>query len=53
MVNVLMMTTAVGLAFAAGVGVVGFLAAYAGAFITIATLNIIFAILGPLRGAAR
>jgi O-antigen/teichoic acid export membrane protein len=53
MVNVLVMTTAVGVAFVAGLGVVGFLAAYAGAFVTVATLYIIVAIRGPLRYAAR
>jgi hypothetical protein len=36
MVNVLVMTTAVGLAFVAGLSVVGFLAVYASAFVTVA-----------------
>jgi len=52
-VNGLVMTTAVGVAFFAGLGVVGFLTAYAGAFVTVAVLYIIIAIRGPLRDAAR
>ncbi len=52
-VNVLVMTTSVGVAFFAGFGVVRFLAAYAGAFVTVAVLYIIIAIRGPLRDAAR
>jgi hypothetical protein len=38
MVNVLVMTAAVGLTFVAGLGVVGFLAVYASAFVTVAAL---------------
>jgi hypothetical protein len=53
MVNVLVMTTAVGLAFRAGLGVVGFLPAYEGAFVIVATLYFIIAIRGRLRDAAR
>lgn len=52
MVNVLVMTTAFSLAFLAGLGVVGFLAAYEGAFVIVATLYIIIAIGVPLRDAA-
>ena len=51
--NTLVMTTAVAAAFLAGLGLVGFLAAYAGAFVTVATFYIIVAIRGPLRDAAR
>ncbi len=53
LVNILVMTSAVGVAFFAGLGIVGLLAAYAGAFVIVATLYIIVAIRGPLRDAAR
>jgi len=52
-VNILVMTTAVAVARIADFDVVGFLAAYAGAFVTVAVLYIIVAIRGSLRDAAR
>lgn len=52
-VNILVMTAAVGFGLLAHLDLIGLLAVYTGAFVVIAALYIVLAIRGPLRDAAR
>jgi O-antigen/teichoic acid export membrane protein len=52
-VNVMMMTGAVGIGLIAHLDLVGLLEVYAAAFVGVAALYIVFAIRGPIRDAAR